>query len=130
MKIKSLIDRNYYSVSVLEDMQEIGKWLQEREYYAVIDEEDRTIGIVTEKDFIAYPQHQLINCCVSKPHLSPGATIIEAYDLMKEHKYTALPVFDGDEFVGVINLWALTERLLELLDNYQQDEHSMFGTSV
>jgi hypothetical protein len=48
----SIIDRNYTSVSVLEDMKEVGEWLREEPYMVVVDEDQTKIGLLTGKDYI------------------------------------------------------------------------------
>jgi hypothetical protein len=83
MKIGDLINKNYPSVSVLEDMQQIAEWLKEKDDFVVIDEELHAIGVVTLKDVGRHTQNRLlIAICISlmyrqiKPyskHLKPCA---------------------------------------------------------
>lgn len=114
MEIRPLIDHNFYSLSILEDMQQIAEWLQKQNYYAIVDEELQTIGIVTAQDFVQNQHNQLIDHDFTKPSVRPDQNIREVFEVMKANHSPYLPVFDDQRFVGVISLWSLTERLLKL----------------
>lgn len=115
MEIRHLIDQNYYSLSILEDMQQIAEWLQQQNYYAIVDEELKTVGIVTAQDFVQHQHSQLIDHDFTKPSVRPDQNIREVFEVMKSTQSSYLPVFDGARFVGVVSLWSLTERLLKLI---------------
>jgi signal transduction histidine kinase len=121
MKINPLIDRNFTSASVLEDTRVIAEWLKEHPYIAIVDEEQQTIGIITGKDLQAYPESlQVIDCDIAKPKVSPEQTIIEAFRLMKEAQTDFLPVYEGDQFIGLISLMSIMERFVHVVSDMQQ----------
>lgn len=130
MKINNLIDRNFSGVSVLEDTRVIADILKETPYIAVIDEEDQTIGIITIKDLQAQPESlQVIDCDIAKPKVSPEQTIIEAFKLMKGANTDFLPVYENNQFVGVISLMSVMEKLVfevaEMKQHYQKVIHDL-----
>ncbi|PAW95179.1 hypothetical protein CKK33_17405 [Mucilaginibacter sp. MD40] len=130
MKINNLIDRNFSAVSVLEDTRVVADILKETPYTAVIDEEDQTIGIITIKDLQANPESlQVIDCNITKPKVSSEQTIIETFNLMKEAKSDFLPVYENDQFVGVISLMSVMEKLVfevaEMKQHYQKVIHDL-----
>jgi signal transduction histidine kinase len=130
MKITNLIDRDYLCVSALEDMRDIAEWLKENDYLTVIGQEFEAIGIVTFKDVQHNPCHcRVIDCNITKPHAGPDQTIFEVFNLMKAFQTDFLPVYHHNEFIGVIALMALTERLAgaaeNVKQNYQQVIHDL-----
>jgi len=121
MKINSLIDRDVTSVSVLEEIYEVGEWLKVQHYMAVVDEDMKTIGIITRKDILLNPSHgEVIDCDIKKPKASPDHTIDEVYKLMASSETDFLPVYEHNQFVGVISLKSLTEHLLSVMTQTQQ----------
>ncbi|SDM84085.1 ATP-binding protein [Pedobacter antarcticus] len=122
MKINNLIDRNYKSASVLEDTRDISIWLREFEYLAVMDEDLKIIGIVTLKDIHSNPDSRaVIDIDYSKPQIHSDQTILEVLAIMKNSQSDFLPVYEDNNFIGVISLLNITERLALLLNEKQQD---------
>lgn len=119
IKVEQIIDRNYSSVSILEDMQEIAGWLKGCRYLAIVDEEPKTVGVVTRSDVVNYPERQVIDCDFLKPQLAIEATILEAFILMKKVDAEFLPVYKQDTFIGVISLFTITEKLFEMVCDTQ-----------
>jgi signal transduction histidine kinase len=121
MKINTLVDRNFSTASVLEDISHISKLLNDHEYVAVIDEDLTTIGIVTLKDLHSNPGSvAAIDCDFSKPKVNPDQTIFEVFNLMKEARIDFLPVYENDNFIGVIALIILMERLTQSVNETKQ----------
>lgn len=129
MKIAKLIDRDVNSVSVLEDTRDLAAWLKERQYFAVIDEELHTAGIITINDIITDSARNVLDCNFVKPRVTSQQTIVQVFQIMQETGYDFLPVFDSDTFIGVISLIAITDRLVTILSNtkaeYQKAIHDL-----
>lgn len=102
MKIDKLIDRHYYTASILEDTREIKKWLKVLQYLAVMDEELQIIGVITSNNLRNPEHYQVIDCDFRKPSISPDQTVLEAMELMKAAKTNCLPVYEGGIFIGVL----------------------------
>jgi hypothetical protein len=71
MNIDSLIDRDFVSVSVLEEMTQIAEWLKDSPYLAIVDEEIQTIGILLPQDAVRNPRHLVIDFDFRKPCVNP-----------------------------------------------------------
>ncbi|GAA3960334.1 CBS domain-containing protein [Mucilaginibacter dorajii] len=102
MKIDLLIDKDYLTVSILEDTRQMHMWFAMRDYYAVMDEHLKVVGIITPKDVENTTHQQVIDCDFLKPVIAPGQTVFEALELMKQAQTECLPVYDGDDFAGVL----------------------------
>lgn len=113
MGIEKLIDREVCYLSILEEMYEVGKWLAERPYFAVVDERLEVVGIITGKDFQLYPHHLVIDASIDKPRLSPAQSIFEAAKVMLASGHFYLPVFEGQKFIGVISIMSVVQALIE-----------------
>lgn len=74
-----MIETNYTSISILEDPRQIMEWLKENEFLAVVDEEMRTVGIVTACDMIRENGYQLIDCAFDKPSVSPSDSVMRYF---------------------------------------------------
>ncbi|GAB2977398.1 hypothetical protein GCM10027049_10620 [Mucilaginibacter puniceus] len=130
MKITNLIDSDYLCVSALEDMLDVSEWLKENDYLTVIGKEFKAIGIVTLKDVQRNSCHcRVIDCNITKPHAGPDQTIFEVFNLMKSFQTDFLPVYNKNEFIGVIALITITEWLTQVVSetkqNYQKVIHDI-----
>jgi predicted transcriptional regulator len=114
MTIDTLIDREVYSLSILDEMYEVGKWLTERPYYAIVQEDLKVAGIITVKDFHLSPHHLVIDAKFENPKLKPENTVFEAAKEIIASDNCYLPVFDENDFVGVISLKAIATAFIEL----------------
>ena len=112
----SLIDTNFISVSVLEDMQQVGEWLREHPYYVIVDEDLQKIGIVTAEDVIRFPNHKLIDCDFIKPLIMAGQNERAVFEIMKSTNNPYLPVYNGDQLIGVLSIFSLAEFLIKEID--------------
>jgi predicted transcriptional regulator len=107
MEIDILIDRQFASVSVLEEMSQIAEWLKESPYLAIVDEELQTIGILLPEDVLRHPQHLVIDCDFRKPAVQPDHSVEDVCALMQQAALDHLPVFQTDIFIGVISLTSI-----------------------
>jgi CBS domain-containing protein len=104
MNVAAIIDKNYVSVSILEDTRQIREWLRECSYLAVVDEDLQTVGIITRDDVIKKSHYQLIDCAFTKPCARPDQSLNDAIKMMRKSRKSFLPVYNGSNFVGVISL--------------------------
>ena len=114
MKIDQLVDRDYFAVSVLEDVGHIYQLLKERPCYVVMDEKAKVLGIVTQNDVPFHNKGNLKDKDLKKPVLSPGSSIINALRLMRSSENYFLPVFKTTTFIGTISIFSIAEYLLEI----------------
>lgn len=101
----------------------------------IIVEEDRVIGIFTERDAVnrvlaleADPQTTPISAVMTRePDLiGPDAPVREAIRKMDEFRYRHLPVVDGGRLIGVLSVRDLTLRDLAAMA-YELDERNNFA---
>ncbi|WP_167459500.1 ATP-binding protein [Pedobacter jejuensis] len=112
MNISQLIDKNYYSCSILQDMEGLFKFLKDSLYLVVIDKELKVAGIVNQIDLINHPTGRIIDFDFSKPSVSTETSIVDVYNLMASSCANCLPVYDNMEFMGVISINHLSHYLL------------------
>jgi signal transduction histidine kinase len=122
MKINPLIDRNFITTSILDNTRDVFNYLNQHEYLAVVDEDLQTTGIVTLKDLNSFPEsRKLIDCDIAKPKVSPDQTIYEVFNLMRQTNCDFLPVYEQDNFIGVIAIMTITERFAQALEESKRD---------
>lgn len=127
MKIDTLIDRNFTTASILEDTRDVFIYLNENDYIAVIDEEEQLTGIVTLKDLNRQPDSRaLIDCNIDKPKVLQEQTIFEVFSIMEKTGYDFLPVYEEQQFIGVISLVSVTSGFAQALDESKKDAQKVY----
>ncbi|TCD07666.1 CBS domain-containing protein [Pedobacter frigidisoli] len=121
MDITHLIDKDFHTVSVLEDTRDAKKWFLVHQYMAVIDENSIIIGIITQNDLLKNPEsRQLLDVNFFKPIVELTQTLSEVFALMKQSQSDFLPVNHNDKFIGIITLLNLTQGFeLAIKNNHQ-----------
>lgn len=122
MKIRALIDQNFVTTSIFEDTRDVSVYLNSHDYLVVVDEEKNIAGIVTLKDILAQPEGRNLSYCnIGKPAVTPVQTIFEAFSIMQGGRYDCLPVYEAEEFIGVISLRRITGRFAQALTESKND---------
>jgi acetoin utilization protein AcuB len=121
--------------------------LMERErirHVLIVDEKERLAGIVSDRDVkrvVAQRGTRTLEKALDRPlqtimtrrvlRLDPGATLIEAAELMCREKISALPVVDDEEVLGIITsediLWAFVE--LDREDEEEREDEEIERTA-
>jgi CBS domain-containing protein len=117
MKISPLIDREYRSCDLLEEVFEVSEWLKEVRYLVPIDENLSAVGIVTIDDIHKHPYGIIMDCDITKPSVKPNDTLFQVLEMMQKNNLHYLPVFENDTFIGVISITRIARRLAEHLIN-------------
>lgn len=121
MKIDNLINRNFATASVLENVSHVSKLLNGHPYIVIIGQDLAPIGVFTLKNFCSDPdKRSIMEYDFSKPKVNPDQTIFEVFNVMKEAQADYLPVYEKDDFIGVIALIAITERLTQVVTETKQ----------
>ena len=92
---------------------------------AVLDEQGKLIGIVTEQDIVekaiavrrnvdATTVEQIMTC--DPVTISINSPFTEALQLMTQNGFRTLPVIDGDHVAGIVDIRDLYEALSTLLE--------------
>lgn len=117
MIVKDYISHSFPTVNPYCGINSIAEKLLEKDYLVVTDESG-FVGILTPNDLIKRPHKLVIDCLSKKDILSDSDTVSYALDKMYYYQSVALPVFQNEKFIGIIEkkdiLKALTQRIDEL----------------
>ncbi|MBA7557723.1 hypothetical protein ES705_50492 [subsurface metagenome] len=76
-------------------------------------DQDRFLGILTQADIVESPYQLVIDCLHHRPHVDHDQEIAEVlYSMIKSHTPVA-PVFNKNEFIGVICREHIIDYLVE-----------------
>jgi signal transduction histidine kinase len=129
MKIDNLIEKSFTRISVFKNMADVAEQVLVQGYIAVEGDNSKILGIITLKDYHINHTAEIFDSDISKPRVRPGHTIAEVRDLMKQSKSDYLPVYDADNFMGVVSVGNITDRLIHINKktrlNYQKVIHDI-----
>lgn len=125
IKISSLIDRNYRSIGIEEELSVVSKLLKELKYLVPVDKNLQPMGIVTIDDIHECSYGKIIDIDIGKPRVSPTDTLIAVMELMQKNDLHYLPVFDRDEFIGVVSLIKIAGEMAEQLKENNTHYHKV-----
>lgn len=111
MEIKNHISNSYQTIHPYEGILSIEGKLLEKEYLVVINDDDEYLGILTPCDLIKRPHKIVIDCLTEKEHISTDETIMSVLDKFNKNQCLALPVFQEDKFIGIIEKFDLINKL-------------------
>ncbi|MBN2352911.1 MAG: CBS domain-containing protein [Spirochaetales bacterium] len=80
--------------------------------YAVVEEENRYLGLLTINDLLRNPKKMVIDCVTPKPQVGFEATLVEVLAVMRRENAFALPVYRDGEFYGIISITDILENLV------------------
>ena len=112
MRIETLVRKVYEVTTPYAGVASIEDVLVESSFLVVM-EQGRFVGILTPADVVRYSHRLVIDCLCDKPRVDYEYEIEFVLELMKEKQDSVLPVFKGDEFIGVVTQGDLTEYLFE-----------------
>ncbi len=102
--IKPLIDAHCGYVSILEDTRDVALWLKQVGYLVVVDEDLEIAGIIVPADLNDPLSRQIIDIDIKKPKIQPAQSLASVTCIMLENNQPHLPVYDHEDFLGVISL--------------------------
>ena len=121
MEIETLISLDYPSVNPYEGINRIGEQLLEKQYLAVIDEDNLFYGVLTPSDVLKRPHNLVVDCLTKKDSVSITDSIAQTLEKLYSNHSIALPVYQDDVFVGIIEetiiLLALKDKITELYNS-------------
>ena len=121
MEINSLVSFDYPSVSPYEGINRIGEQLLEKQYLAVVDEDNLFYGVLTPSDVLKRPHNLVVDCLTKKDSVSITDSIAQTLEKLYSNHSIALPVYEDDIFVGIIEetiiLLALRDKIHELYNS-------------
>ena len=117
MVVRNYISGSYPVVDAYSGVNAIHEELLDNNYLVVLEQGNYS-GILTANDLIERPHKLVIDCLTDKPKLSPDDSILAAMDLFSKDKSVALPVFNKEKFIGVVEkkqlLLSLKEKIVLL----------------
>jgi PAS domain S-box-containing protein len=125
MRIEHLIHQSFETTHPHAGIDSIGKRLRDNSFLVVLDKGFFS-GILTPSDIIESPHRLVMDCLHDKPRVGFEQDIQSVLALMKEGRDSVLPVFKGDEFIGVVTQVAVTDYFSEYHDEMTRaiSEHS------
>jgi CBS domain-containing protein len=103
----------------------------------VVMKDDEYLGLFTERDYarkvILHGKNsseltvgEVMSACL--PKVSPAATLEECMELMTNHNIRYIPVFESDQYIGVISIIDVVKETImdqqDTIENLQKYIHS------
>ncbi len=127
MLIKQYLSGFYHSVDAYCGISSTEDELVRRNFLVVF-EEGRFCGILTPADVIRNPRKLVVDCLTRKDRLDGNETILFAWTQMCKSHSSALPVFENDNFIGIIEKENVINALKRKID--QLDTQSLISQKV
>lgn len=102
MRIDNLITREYPVVDYYSGVTSVEAKLAKNNYLIVIDDHENFKGVLTPGDLGLRPYKVVADCLVHKDILSIDDTLLAAMEAFERNNAVALPVFDNENFKGVL----------------------------
>jgi K+-sensing histidine kinase KdpD len=102
MRIDKLINRDYPTVGYYSGVNTVKDELIENNFLVVVDDDNNYKGVLTPRDLISRPHKIVADCLTAMDALSVDDTLYSTIDLFEKNHTTVLPVFNGNEFIGVL----------------------------
>lgn len=80
--------------------------------FLIVKDNGHYIGLLTPEDVVETPRNLVVDCLHEKPEVSTKDDIDSVLRIMKKSRNKILPVFDNDDFVGVICRSDITDYLV------------------
>ncbi|HEY9007512.1 MAG TPA: PAS domain-containing protein [Ohtaekwangia sp.] len=117
MNISFFVRRNFHTIQAYEGIKAIRENLLEHTALVVQDEHHNHLGVLTTLDILQRPHTLVIDCLSIKPMLSLRTSVDEALLLMQQEQSEVLPVFQEDQFEGLV----FKNDLLEFVRSKRQE---------
>jgi len=123
MKVEEVMTRRVVTIPSTATVREASELMDTENIGSlVVVEENRPVGIVTERDLVRKvlarhrdPGEVRVSEVMSKPliYVTPDAFLSEAAGLMGGHNIRRLPVIEGDRLVGIITMYDIIRHYRE-----------------
>ena len=116
MKIKHHVQKTFEIAYAYAGIDSVEKRLVDNSF-VVVFERGSFKGILAPSDIIKSPHMLAIDCLHKKPRISCTHDMESVLKVMKESRNHILPVFDGNDFIGVV----LQETIADFLFEYNNE---------
>lgn len=121
MKMEDCLLVNYPTTEPFAGIRFIEKKLKEKEYLVVIDEHNKFHGILTSTDIVTRPHKLAIDCLTPKEIIQTDDTFTEIVRKFYQTPSEALPVFQDETFVGILEKSSAIQKFKYQMDDYQRE---------
>ena len=112
MKIKHHVQKTFETAYAYAGIDSVEKRLVDNSF-VVVFEGGSFKGILTPSDIVKSPHMLAIDCLHKKPRISCDQEMESVLKVIKESRNHVLPVFDGNDFIGVVLQETITDFLFE-----------------
>lgn len=120
MEMEKYILNSYPTVDPFTATISIENKILEKGYVVIIDDNNKFKGILTTGDLIKRPHKLVIDCLTEKENLYIDDTIFSSLSKFDKSQCSALPVFRGNNFIGIAErqniVVGLKSKIKELYD--------------
>lgn len=127
MLIKQHLSTFYKKIDAYCGISSIEDELISRNFLVVFDE-DKFRGVLTPADVVRSPRKLAIDCLTKKDQLDADGTILFAWAQMCKNHSSALPVFEKDNFIGIIEKTNIVSALKKKIE--QLEKQSLVSQKV
>jgi len=120
MHVRNLIRKAYEVITPYEGVASVEDSLLKSSFLVVM-EKGKFFGVLTPSDILEHPHRLVIDCLRDKPHVDYEFKTEPVLRIMKENRTSVLPVFKGDELIGVVTQDDITDYLVEYRKDLQQE---------
>ena len=129
ISVKTVLDKKGHDTFSIQAKQSVYEAIAEMDAHNVgallVKGGDKVVGIITERD---YTRKVILKCRASKDTpvetimtrglvvVSPTDSVKDALKLMTERRCRHLPVFDGDQLVGMLSIGDLVKEIIAGLE--------------
>lgn len=116
MQLKRHINPDFPVIHPYSGINSITDELITNGYLAVIDENNKFWGILTPGDLVKRPHKIVADCLTPKDILTKEDNIARALEKFLANQSIALPFFDCNQLVGIVEKETLTNHILRTVD--------------
>ena len=121
MNIEDCILTTYPTVKPYDSIKSIEELLKKRDYLVVEDEKNRFFGILTPSDILARPHKLVIDCLTPKRIIHTNDSFIELVSKFDQTPSEALPVFQNEEYLGILEKSSAIKKLKFTIDELRKE---------
>jgi len=123
MDFDDCISKTYTTVCSYAGINAVEDQLSESSYLVVADEAGLFCGILTPDDIIKHPHKLVIDSLTPKEVILMDDDIASVLTKFHKSHTEALPVFQGDDFIGIVEKKCLLNKLTTKIEQLYSDTH-------
>lgn len=119
MVVKNYISNSFPRIEAYTGVNLIGDMLSDYNYLVVFDNET-FMGILTHADLVERPHKLVVDCLSNKTQLNVDDRISTALEQFSRYRSSALPVFENNQFMGIVEKQKIISSLFYKIDELYQ----------